>query len=192
VRFHTIALIGKHKDPGIRDPLLGLARFVAGQGRSVMIDRLSASRLDHVAYPARSLDALAQEADLGIVLGGDGTMLNIARAFAPRDVPLVGVNAGGLGFLTDISIGTMVETIGAILAGEFVTERRMLLGCHAADADPPGTAITARYARSWAGTDEVRQHSCRAFPGSFRMHACHDETRGGIAWLSICNRMTRC
>ena len=54
-------------------------------------------------------------------------MLNIARAFAPHDVALVGVNQGRLGFLTDISIDTMIETIGAILDGKYVTEDRMLL-----------------------------------------------------------------
>jgi NAD+ kinase len=54
-------------------------------------------------------------------------MLNIARTFAPYDVALVGVNQGRFGFLTDISIDTMFETIGAILDGKFVTEDRMLL-----------------------------------------------------------------
>ena len=61
------------------------------------------------------------------MLGGDGTMLNIARTFAPYEVALVGVNQGRLGFLTDISLDTMFETIGAILEGEYVTEDRMLL-----------------------------------------------------------------
>jgi NAD+ kinase len=61
------------------------------------------------------------------VIGGDGTMLNIARTFAPYEVALIGVNQGRLGFLTDISLETMVETIGTILEGEYVTEDRMLL-----------------------------------------------------------------
>ena len=54
-------------------------------------------------------------------------MLNIARAIAPHDVPLVGVNQGRLGFLTDISTDTMFKTIGAMLDGKYVTEDRMLL-----------------------------------------------------------------
>ena len=54
-------------------------------------------------------------------------MLNIARALAPHDVPLIGVNQGRLGFLTDISVDTMIATIGAILDGKFVAEERMLL-----------------------------------------------------------------
>jgi len=73
------------------------------------------------------LEEIGRQADLAVVLGGDGTMLNIARTFAPCDVALVGVNQGRLGFLTDISIDTMFETIGAILEGNYVTEERMLL-----------------------------------------------------------------
>ena len=65
--------------------------------------------------------------DLAIVLGGDGTMLNIARRLAPFDVPLVGINQGRLGFLTDLSIETMLETLSSIFEGNYVTERRMLL-----------------------------------------------------------------
>ena len=61
------------------------------------------------------------------MLGGDGTMLNIARTLAPFDVALIGINQGRFGFLTDISIDTMFETIGTILKGKYVTEERMLL-----------------------------------------------------------------
>ena len=66
-------------------------------------------------------------AELAIVIGGDGTMLNIARALAPHDVPLVGINQGRLGFLTDISTSNMVKTIDSMLDGNYVTEDRMLL-----------------------------------------------------------------
>ena len=75
------------------------------------------------------LEEIGRTADLAIVIGGDGTMLNIARTLAPFDVALVGVNQGRLGFLTDISIDTMLETIGAMLDGRLVTESRMLLAC---------------------------------------------------------------
>jgi NAD+ kinase len=74
-----------------------------------------------------ALEEIGAQADLAIVIGGDGTMLNIARTLAPHQVALVGVNQGRLGFLTDISLDTMHDTIGAILDGEFVAEARMLL-----------------------------------------------------------------
>ncbi|MFN7086807.1 MAG: NAD kinase [Burkholderiales bacterium] len=125
--FKTVALIGKYKSPEIAKPLIELARFLAGRGVAVLIDRLTASHIEKCPYPVLVLEELGKQADLAIVIGGDGTMLNIARTFAPCDVALVGVNQGRLGFLTDISIDTMFETIGAILDGKFVTEERMLL-----------------------------------------------------------------
>jgi NAD+ kinase len=125
--FKNVALIGKYKSPEIVTPILELARFLDGRGVVVMLDRLTASHIGDCPYPVLVLEALGQRADLAIVLGGDGTMLNIARTFAPYNVALVGVNQGRLGFLTDISVETMFETIGAILEGQYVAEDRMLL-----------------------------------------------------------------
>ncbi|MGZ8266385.1 MAG: NAD kinase [Burkholderiales bacterium] len=125
--FRTAALIGKYKSPEIAPALLELARFLKTRDVQVMIDRLTASHIGDCPYPVLTLEELGARADLAIVLGGDGTMLNIARTFAPYDVALVGVNQGRLGFLTDISLDTMVQTIGGILDGDYVTEDRMLL-----------------------------------------------------------------
>jgi len=125
--FGTVALIGKYNSPEIATPLLALAGFLETRGVEVMIDRLTASHIAECRYPVLALEELGVRADLAIVMGGDGTMLNIARTFAPYEVALVGVNQGRLGFLTDISLDTMFETIGAILDGEYVTEDRMLL-----------------------------------------------------------------
>jgi NAD+ kinase len=125
--FKTVALIGKSKSPEVAGPLLELARFLEKRGVRVMIDRLTASHIGESPYPVHVLEELGERADLAIVIGGDGTMLNIARTLAPYDVALVGVNQGRLGFLTDISVDTMLETIGGILEGKYVTEDRMLL-----------------------------------------------------------------
>src|SRR5687768_15945537 len=125
--FGTAALIGKYNSPEIAPPLLALARFLEGRGVQVMVDRLTASHLSDCPYPVLPLEELGERADLAIVLGGDGTMLNIARTFAPYEVALVGVNRGRLGCLTDISLDTMFETMGAILDGQYVREDRMLL-----------------------------------------------------------------
>jgi len=125
--FKTVGLIGKYKSPEIAGPLLKLADFLTQRGVKVLIDRLTASHIGDNKYPVLVLEEIGRQADLAVVLGGDGTMLNIARTFAPCDVALVGVNQGRLGFLTDISIDTMFETIGTILEGKYVTEERMLL-----------------------------------------------------------------
>ena len=125
--FKTIALIGKYNSPEIVEPLLKLADFLAQRGVSVLIDKLTGTHISNSPYPIRELEDLGRDAELAIVLGGDGTMLNIARTLAPYEVALVGVNQGRLGFLTDISLDTMYETISAILDGHSVTEDRMLL-----------------------------------------------------------------
>ena len=125
--FKTVALIGKYESPEVMAPLLKLARFLERRKVEVLMGRIAGSRAGRVRYPVLPLEELGRRADLAIVIGGDGTMLNIARAFAPHDVALIGVNQGRLGFLTDISVETMIGTIGAILDGKFVTEKRMLL-----------------------------------------------------------------
>jgi NAD+ kinase len=125
--FKTVALIGKYKSPEVAAPLLKLARYLERRKVKVLIDPLTAAQVGRARYPVKKLEALGREADLAVVIGGDGTMLNIARTLAPYEVALVGVNQGRLGFLTDISVDNMVTTIGTILDGKFVTESRMLL-----------------------------------------------------------------
>ena len=125
--FKTIALIGKHKNPDIVAPLLNLGRYLESRNLTVLLDNLTAATMAESKYAAITLDEIGVRADLAIVLGGDGTMLNIARKLAPFNVPLVGINQGRLGFLTDLSIDTMQETLGSMLDGQYIRERRMLL-----------------------------------------------------------------
>jgi NAD+ kinase len=140
--FGTVALIGKYKSPLIAEPLADLARHLAARGVEVLIDRLTAAHVGADAAGAFSLEEIGRRAGLAVVLGGDGTMLNIARTLAPFGVPLVGVNQGRLGFLTDLSVDRMASTLDAILDGHYVAESRMLLeatvgpAADAADGDP--------------------------------------------------------
>ena len=125
--FKTIALIGKYKSPEIAEPLLRLADFLNGRGVSIVLDPLTAAHIGKNNHAVLPLEDVGRTAELAIVIGGDGTMLNIARTFAPYNVALVGINQGRLGFLTDLSMDTMFEAIGSILDGSFITETRMLL-----------------------------------------------------------------
>ncbi|TAN85332.1 MAG: NAD kinase [Gallionella sp.] len=125
--FQNVALIGKHKAPEIAGPLSRLAAFLSSRGLNVVVDSLTAEQLKGSPYPAMRLDEMACAMDLAIVIGGDGTMLNIARTLSPYHVPLVGVNQGRLGFLTDLTLDNMQESIAAMLDGKFVTEQRLLL-----------------------------------------------------------------
>ena len=125
--FQTVALIGKHKNPEIIAPLLRLGLYLEARKLEVVVDCLTAENMPEKKYTAMTMEDIGRQADLAIVLGGDGTMLNIARKLAPFDVPLVGVNQGRLGFLTDLSIETMLKTLDSMLDGKYVEERRMLL-----------------------------------------------------------------
>ncbi len=125
--FQNVALIGKYKAPEIAEPLLRLAAFLASSGLQVVVDNLTAEHLTVNPYSVVSLDEMARTVDLAIVIGGDGTMLNIARTLSPHHIPLIGVNQGRLGFLTDLTLDNMQDGIAAMLEGKFVTEQRLLL-----------------------------------------------------------------
>ncbi|MEO8008089.1 MAG: NAD(+)/NADH kinase, partial [Betaproteobacteria bacterium] len=84
--FKTIALIGKYKSPEIAEPLLRLAQFLRERGVRVLLDPLTATHIGENGYSVLPLEEVGRAAELAIVIGGDGTMLNIARTFAPFDV----------------------------------------------------------------------------------------------------------
>lgn len=125
--FKSVALIGKYKSLEVAEPLLRMAEFLTARGLNVLVDSLSAEHLHACPYPAMTLSDMAGRVDLAIVIGGDGTMLNIARTFSPHHVPLIGVNQGRLGFLTDLTLDNMLDVFDGMLAGEYVTEHRLLL-----------------------------------------------------------------
>jgi NAD+ kinase len=117
--------------------MLRLADFLKSVGLSVVVDKLTAEYLTGHPYSVLTLEEMEDKVDLAIVMGGDGTLLNIARMLAPFDIPLVGVNQGRLGFLTDISIDTMQRTISDMLRGDYVTEKRMLLSASISRGEMP-------------------------------------------------------
>lgn len=125
--FQTVAIIGKQKTADVAAPMLLLGDFLVERGVRVVVDEIAAEYLNAPRFASLSLDEIARSVDLAVVIGGDGTLLNIARTLAPHGVPIVGVNKGRLGFLTDLSMGSMLEGIADMLDGRFVTEQRLLL-----------------------------------------------------------------
>ncbi|MEQ1601428.1 MAG: NAD kinase [Methylophilaceae bacterium] len=125
--FKTIALIGKYKNPETRDQLLTLAQFLTGHHLNVFMEEDTALHSNIPDYRTLAIDKIGKNSDLAIVLGGDGTMLTAARALIGDEIPLVGINRGHFGFLTDLSAEQMLDGITNILAGKFDLEKRMLL-----------------------------------------------------------------
>ena len=126
--FDTVALIGKYQSQEIAGSLVGLATFLRQRGIRVLLEESTAAAVGEVAATdVVDYAAIGDQADLAVVLGGDGTMLNTARRLAEFEVPLVGVNQGRLGFMTDIARESMLESMAAILDGHFQREQRFLL-----------------------------------------------------------------
>jgi NAD+ kinase len=104
-----------------------LGEFLQGRGHEVLLASQTAENLRITDFPNRNLHDLATECDAVVVMGGDGTMLSIARELAPHGVPLIGINQGRLGFLTDITVEDMYGAVAEILSGQYVAEERILL-----------------------------------------------------------------
>lgn len=109
------------------DTLKQLLRYLQAKGVEVVLE-------EHVSYvlPGHGLsvyrhEALGQQCDLAIVVGGDGSMLTAARALAKYKVPVVGINRGGLGFLTDISPDELEQRLDDVFSGNYETEKRFML-----------------------------------------------------------------
>jgi NAD+ kinase len=141
--FKTVALIGRYKARDIAAPLRTLGGFLADRGCTVLLERETAAESGIDAFPVVDFAGIGARADLAVVLGGDGTMLSAARALAPSRVPLVGVNQGRLGFMTDIALESMTAGMAKILDGEYALEPRTMLAAEVSRADRTIFAGTA-------------------------------------------------
>ena len=123
----TVAIVGKYQAEGIAASLLEIAHIVTGAGHRVVVDRDTSHLCALKDFPALSTEEIGEQASAAIVVGGDGTMLGIARQLAPFNVPLIGINQGRLGFMTDIPLDSMVGVLTEMLAGRYEVEERTLL-----------------------------------------------------------------
>ena len=126
-RFRHAALVGKYQAHGIRGVLEQIAHFLVRQGLAVSLEQQTAQSTGIDAYPALGPDEIGRECDLAVVVGGDGTMLGIARRLARFGTPMVGINQGRLGFMTDVALDAFEAALAPMLAGEFEDERRSML-----------------------------------------------------------------
>ena len=104
-----------------------IANYLLRQGLEVSLEKQTAQSTGIVDHGALTAEELGRECDLAVVVGGDGTMLGIARQLAHHGTPLVGINQGRLGFITDIAAEHYAQALAPILAGEYEEERRTML-----------------------------------------------------------------
>ena len=126
-RFRHAALVGKHQSEGIRPVLEEIAAFLGQQGLKVSLERETAASTGIQSLGALALDEIGSSCDLTLVVGGDGTMLGVARELARYDMPLVGINQGRLGFITDITVNLVREALAPLVAGDYEEEHRAML-----------------------------------------------------------------
>jgi len=127
MNFPIIALVGRYQDSDLHAPLRALAKLLIQEGSQVLLEADTAHHTGVTEYPSASFTQIGEQASLAIVMGGDGTMLGAARHLAPFDVPVVGINHGRLGFITDIPLQKATEALTNLLQGRYETETRMLL-----------------------------------------------------------------
>lgn len=133
-KFRQVALIGKYQTtsagasgPSSRQALEHIAHFVMDQGCDVVIENDTAANMGLNRYTTMDVAAIGASCDLCLVVGGDGTMLGIGRQLAQYGVPLIGINQGRLGFITDIPFGEFRTTLQPMLAGEYDEDQRSLM-----------------------------------------------------------------
>ena len=126
-RFRHAALVGKYQARGIRAVLEDVAHLLARTGLDVSLEAETALNTGMTEYPALSINEIGRQCDVAIVLGGDGTMLATARELARYDIPLVGINQGRLGFITDIQLKDVATALPLILSGQYEEEHRAML-----------------------------------------------------------------
>ena len=132
-RFKHAALVGKYNASSAsnaastRGLLDEIARFLISQGLDVSLERETALNTGITDHDALTPSEIGQRCDVAVVVGGDGTMLGIARQLARFGTPLVGINQGRLGFITDVAMDQYVQALTPMLAGEYVEESRTML-----------------------------------------------------------------
>ena len=126
-RFRHAALVGKYQARGIRPILEDVAHLLARAGLDVSLESETALNTGMTEYPALTIKEIGQQCDVAVVLGGDGTMLALARELAPFDIPLIGINQGRLGVITAIPLKDVGTTLPLMLRGEYEEESRAML-----------------------------------------------------------------
>ncbi len=132
--FRHVALIGKYQTvasgasgASSRQAMEDIAHFLHAQGCEVVFEHDTAHNMGITGYPMLDVPGIGAQCDLALVVGGDGTMLGIGRQLAHLGVPLIGINQGRLGFITDIPYGNIASTLAPMLRGEYEEDHRSLM-----------------------------------------------------------------
>ena len=125
-KFEKIGVVGRSEQSGLDQTLPALLALLQTRGHEVILEAQLDDVLEHSVELATA-DEIGQRVDLVIVVGGDGSLLSAARTLSKYDTPVLGVNRGRLGFLTDILPDEMEQQIPRVLEGHYERDNRFLL-----------------------------------------------------------------
>lgn len=126
--MENIGIIAKHTEERAVEVVSNLASWIGERKKNIVLDRETASvlRVDEGILRSR----LPEMSDLIVAIGGDGTLLSAARVVGTSGVPILAVNMGSLGFITDITLEDLYPVLESVLSGDFEYDERMMLVCH--------------------------------------------------------------
>jgi NAD+ kinase len=128
MRSKSIGILTKPKFLEVKSTLLGVVAWLRARSIDVLLDTTSAALLNEPGGMPKT--QLAEKADVLLVLGGDGTILSAARLAAERSIPILGVNMGGLGFLTEVRLDNLYPSLDRVFANDFILDERLMLATH--------------------------------------------------------------
>ena len=126
-QFRNIGLIGRVGSPQVRDSVRNLVSLLERHDATVILEEETSTALAEHSLQVATRKLIGEVCDLVIVVGGDGSLLGAARDLARHDVPVLGINRGRLGFLTDIAPEEIDNGVSNVLAGRYEVESRFLL-----------------------------------------------------------------
>jgi NAD+ kinase len=128
MKSKSIGILTKPKFPEVKPTLEGVVAWLRDRNITVLLDTTAATMLDEPGGFQKT--QLAGKADVLLVLGGDGTILSAARLAADRSIPILGVNMGGLGFLTEVRLDNLYASLDRVFTNDFVLDERLMLQTH--------------------------------------------------------------
>jgi NAD+ kinase len=128
MKSKSVGILTKPKFPEVKPTLQGVATWLRDRHITVLLDTTSASLLSEQGGIQKT--QLAVQSDVLLILGGDGTILNAARLAAERSIPILGVNMGGLGFLTEVRLDNLYASLDRVFANDFILDERLMLQTH--------------------------------------------------------------
>jgi NAD+ kinase len=128
MKSKSVGILTKPKSPEVKTTLQAVVTWLRARSFDVLLDTTSATLLGEKGGVQKT--QLANNADVLLVLGGDGTMLNAARLAGERSIPILGVNMGGLGFLTEVRLENLYRSLDRVFANDFVLDERLMLKTH--------------------------------------------------------------